>query len=354
MKRKSLWVFALVLWLLVFSTIFSLWVEQIMVPWVTVTRPVKASSGETGRISLDCLQENEAGSPVIYQTYEGTGWEEGTRISIMPQDSYRILEEFIQVDSSYLPIVRYFTKTPEAGQPVNMISKTQSISDTLLVLSPEPLAPLKEEIPENYQILDQTDTALLVSSEKTDLPFLPNKAESELFSIDPNQLSRKKVYSFAEVEEFAGKLLLLVLCMSFVLVTLILWGFSCTLLKDLKKHRRALLLNGSLAVGFLLATPFLLNAAQLPSSLLPQKVIVEFGHYIQEFSQLLPALKAFSNQPEARALLSHVSAMPWVSLGILVLGILFAVGIVLLEKRHGKSAERSRTSTDKAEKECAS
>ena len=112
MKRVILCVSVLVFWILTFSTIFSLRVEQWMVPSVTTLEPEFSFADKKGHVPLDCLFETETGNS-IFTIYEGTMWEAGTRARALLPADYTVTPEDVQLicDS----VINYATKTPRSG-----------------------------------------------------------------------------------------------------------------------------------------------------------------------------------------------------------------------------------------------
>ncbi len=335
MKKKTLCAFALIVWFLLFSTFFSLWVEQTMTPWVSATQGRASQDSMKEHLPLDCLTRDEDGVPVLYQTFEGTGWEEGVRVTLFDPQNYQVTPEKIELEfGTAAPVVRYSSKPLHLGELIHIIETPQSRADALLVICPEGVPPLKEDAPETYRVVEQTDTALLVACEEASVPFLPKEADSALFETDPFLNENRQAYSLTELQEFTGSLRLLALVCGLVLMTLILWAFSCFLVKDAKRNRKLLIVNGGIALAALAAIPFLLHGTKLPSSLLPRTVIVDFGHYSGELSQIFDALKGFGGEggQVARQAADRAGQMLFLSLGIALAGIAAGVMIILLEK----------------------
>lgn len=341
MKKKTLWAFALILWFLLFSTFFSLWVEEEMVPWVSTAQSKTQFSSLEGTLPLDCLTIDEDGLPVLYQTYEGVGWEEGTRASLVDPANYEIGEEDMRVEFLSGPAIRYYSKQPRVGELVRTLPKAESGPDDFLVLCRDGLPALKEDVPKEYSVAEQSETTLLVSCEKASFPFLPQKTVSSLFDPDPFSGRRIKAYSLTELRQFSGNLLLLALVLGLALMTTILWAFSLPLLKNAKRNKKPLLLNGGLALCALAAVFLIFRWAALPSSLLPPNSIVELGHYTQEFSEIFSVLGplAEGGSAIARQALDHAVSRLWLSLGIVLAGILLAVAVALAERRFRRAAK---------------
>ena len=77
MKRRVLCIFVLILWGLVFCTMLSVRIEQLMIPEVVLTQADE--SEPSPHIALDSLFFDDTGMH-LYRPREGTGWETGTRI----------------------------------------------------------------------------------------------------------------------------------------------------------------------------------------------------------------------------------------------------------------------------------
>lgn len=333
MKRKTLWAFAIILWLLIFSTLFSLWTEQTMVPEVVLTQPNSRIGSRESTLPLDCLTQDEEGNFVIYQMIEGTGWEEGNRAYVLEPRAYSLTPEHIELQYSSGTIIRYATKTPRPGELITPLSRRGKRPDQWLVISRGGTIALKEDAEKTYPILARTDQAILVSAERASTPFMPGEAMSELFETDPFGTGQKKIYSLAEMQKFAANLQLLALAPGLALLVLILWAYSGALIKSPIKSRAKLLFNGGLSVAALLAIELILRAVSLPSSLLPSQNIVELSHYSGEFSEIFAALHTFAaggNQIAATALSNAQTAL-WASLAVMLAGGAMGIAIVAIE-----------------------
>ena len=89
MKRRVLCIFVLILWGLVFCTMLSVRIEQLMIPEVVLTQ---ADENEPSpHIALDSLFFDDTGMH-LYRPREGTGWETGTRIYEEEINNYSVGE----------------------------------------------------------------------------------------------------------------------------------------------------------------------------------------------------------------------------------------------------------------------
>ena len=325
----------MILWLLLFSTFFSLRVEQLMVPDVYVIPP----SPMDQKIPLDCLFFDENGVMTLFRVREETGWEEGLRASILPSQQYTLGMDDIEVSGAGT-VIRYSSKPPRAGEIVNIVQVKYDRTDLYLSVGEDPL---REELPKNYMVLETQRDARLFSVKDAADVFLPDQAVQKLFDTDPYMGPKTQVYSLGELEKFTSALRLLALVFALLLAVAVLWVYSFFLLKDVRKNRKRLIVNGSIAVVFLIAVPILLHILALPSSLLPTQTIVDMGHYQREFSAIFSALQTLSaaGNETAAAALSQAQTMLWVSIGILVGGLLLGVGIVLVESLKRKPQKKA-------------
>lgn len=318
MKRRTICVSAMVLWLLVFSTVFSFWVEQTMAPIVTECRPYTAQDSTEPRLDLDCLFAGEDGAPVLYQIFDGLGWESGPRIKSAAPSSYEILDSYI-VYFGQEPVIQYSTKELRPGEKAIAADKAGSRKETYLGLCPT--SHLRDDLPENLTVLAQTEGAVLAEELQAPSTFMPKRAVGELFQRQPFALPAEKVYSLVDVEGFFNALPLAALLPSMVLFVLILWVSSFPLLKDLRKNRSRLIMNASLAAAALVVLPVLLNFLRLPPSLLPGDNIADISHYMEEFSEIFESLSIFADAgvSAAQGVLSGAYTMVCISLGIIII-----------------------------------
>ena len=316
MKRVSFCVFALVFWLIAFSTLFSIRVEQWMTPVVTTT-----GTNQYDELPMGCLQWDEM-VPHLFRMEEGTDWSLGTRAREYPSSQYTILPEKISVTGGYgASFILYSTKPVENGGLIEKKQgKTEKLPDDLLILETEDSVPI------------------LLENEEVEQPFMENR------ETDKREVYR--VYSLSEMTDFFDALRLLAILPAEFFFLLGLWGASLRLAKAPRKNRVTLGINILIALLLLGSVVLLLNAVSLAQSLLPQDVIVEIGHYTGEFSEIFSLLERFAAQGNQRAAgaLAQVHAAIWVSLGIVLAGIAAGVGAFFLEtaRKPRKSLRKPR------------
>ncbi len=345
MKKKVFCAGALALWFLLFCTFFSLRVEDMMTPRVITVHPSQLPNSTKSALSLDCLFQGEDGQVCLYSLYEGVGWEEGLRVALTPPDLYEI-----DLQSRNIPIstggqfIGRAAKPLQPGEEVFSITVGEPESDRWLALCPGGTA-RQRELPDGAEIEAQTDNVLLVSVPDGLSPFAENQARSRLFTTTALDSDPEAVYSLNDVESFLGQILLLAGLGAVLLFTVILWAGSCRLLKKPEKYKLPLLLNGALFLLSMAALPLLLNAIDLPQSLLPASVIVDIAHYRAEFGGIFSALRLLAGEGSqtAQDLLSRAGALPFLSAAILFAGIFAACALLFTSMAlAGRSARSPR------------
>lgn len=330
LKKNVFCAGVLALWFLLFCTFFSLRVEDMMTPRVVAVQPSQLPNSTKSVLSLEYLFPNEDGQACLYSLYEGIGWEEGPRAALTPPALYEIdlQNRNISIAAGGQFIGRA-AKSPQLGEEVLPITAGEPASDRWLALCPSGTARLKE-LTNGAEIEAQTDHSLLVSIPDGPSPFAENQARSRLFTTTALDSDPETVYSLNDVESFLSQILLLSGLGALLLFTVILWAGSCRLLKKPEKYKLPLLLNGALFLLSTIALPLLLNAIDLPQSLLPGSVIVDIPHYRAEFGAIFSALRQLAEEGSqtAQDLLSRASVLPFFSAAILFAGIFAACALL--------------------------
>lgn len=346
MKKKVLCVFLLIFWVLGALTFLSMKTQEQMIPQVTTTQAQSESGLDQGKLPPDCLIETEEGVENLFTIYEGSGWEAGTRAQIFTGMFGYVApeppeEDYIIVDNTWLEYIQYTSKPLQSEDLIEVIRSGDRIPDHWLALFPEGAPDLSGE-KQGIVLEEQSDSAALFSVEKATQPFMEGRARSEIPA-----LKGAKVYSFVDMIRFLDALPLLGLLLAIFVAALLLWIFSCFLSKDAKHNRVFLAVNFLIGLILLAGIPFLLNRIQLPSSLLPQEYIVDFGHYAREFQEFFQGLQSFAppasdyggylapNLPESdagRAIIAYKNNLIMRPLLITLGGAAFAGVIIVAEK----------------------
>lgn len=314
MKRRVLCIFGLLTWLLGLATFLSLRIEELMVPLVTVTEPAHPKGSDEGRLPLDCLFDGQ-----LFQTFEGTGWEKGTRVRLADPAQYQVLEDHIEMN--WGQVVEFATKTPRPGELVEVVLLPGRADDRWVVV-PADDRPLPEfsELDAALTVEQESETAWLVSVKGQPQPYMEKRAQTMMplapvaddfspwtgedgevdwESVDWEALEAARpkaphIYSLTDVETALRELPKLGLLAGMVLGAVVLWVGCWGLSRNAAQHRSRLALLAGCMAALLVGSAFLISSMDLPSSLLPVNNIVEIGHYQQEFGQIFRALEGFA------------------------------------------------------------
>lgn len=334
MKRKVLCVFSLILFLLIFCTFLSMKIEVEMLTQVEV-KTINGSKIYFGNIELpiSVLFKDEYQSH-LYEVVEGTGWESGMRIQEIASQQYQVSEESQLVTLS--PGQDYSfaltaSRQPSYGELVEIVEDTQTAPDTYLVYYPTGV-PEYEGIPESYELLSQSENALLLEVEKGTFPYFEHRAKNELREIATPDM---RVFSLTAVEDFLSQLPLLTAVALLLILPVMLWAASCVF-SGWEKGKGVVWLNIALIVLTLCVLPQVLEQIDLPASLLPSDNILDVSYYRTTFGvifDIFEELEMVSSMKMKEAAISQVVGVWRISGG--VTGVLiFAETIFLYMKSH--------------------
>lgn len=336
MKKKVFCAGALALWFLLFCTFFSLRVEDMMTPRVTVISPARLPNSVDEVLALDCLFQSENDEACLYTLYEGDGWEEGQRVTLVSPGLYAIDLERSRIISFIGSgvFLNYAAKPPLLGEKAQVIKDLEKGPDHWLAVCPGGMDRLRE-LPEGCGLEARTDTALLAAVEETPVPFMEARAMSQLFTTTVFDGEQETIYSLNDVEDFFSQIKILALLGGLLLFVVILLAWSFFLLRKPQKYKKCLLANGGVYLLSLIVMPLILNGVNLPQSLLPVQIIVDTSHYQAELSEIFSNLNQLAAQGSqtAKNILDSVGASLWVSAAILLACVLAACAVILMEKR---------------------
>ena len=343
MKSRAFCFSALIVWLLVFLTVFSFSVENWMMP---VVYPVKSvANPKTGylynlpaEVVLYDIPGHKAVPGILYEIKEiandpSLAVVEPKEVELRRIPSYPASSSAkVQIENQHLAgrFVKFSSKPLQEGKKVTVVERQSGQPKNYWVaffsrdLDPLPAGLSREAANGN---------ALLLAAE-TDYPvFVEDMAKSLFLSKDYTVPEGLQIYSLTEVEHFFRALPLVAAVLSLFLLALTLWAHSFHLSKNVRKHKKALCINGGIGAALLAGIILLLRFVVLPSSLMPVENIFDISHYTQEFSRIFSALQGFadSGNAAAAATLSQARAMIWASLGILVLGLAAGIGLLFSE-----------------------
>ena len=326
MKRRVLCIFVLILWGLVFCTMLSVRIEQLMIPEVVLTQADESELSP--HIALDSLFFDDTGMH-LYRPREGTGWETGTRIYEEEINNYSVGEN--QLDLKFFgSYVRYASKPLRSGDEISIKSDLENRDDTWLAIFPEGIPQLSDALTPTAE----AENALLFNVTDTPQPFMADRAKSTILPV--TELANENAgsfYSLSDVKSFLSQLPLLAALLSLSLFVLILWIYSFILSRRAKENRAKLIFHGVLGILALLAVPLILLHIALPSSLLPQYRITDVAYYMREFGEIFSALNILAKSSrESTELLQYAGKMQAMTLVIVGLGIFLGVIFILIER----------------------
>ena len=219
MKRRVLCIFVLILWGLVFCTMLSVRIEQLMIPEVVLTQADE--SEPSPHIALDSLFFDDTGMH-LYRPREGTGWETGTRIYEEEINNYSVGEN--QLDLKFFgSYVRYASKPLRSGDEIFVKSDLENRDDTWLAIFPEGIPQLSGALTPTAE----AENALLFNVTDTPQPFMADRAKSTILPV--TELANENAgsfYSLSDVKSFLSQLPLLAALLALSLFCGFILSFS--------------------------------------------------------------------------------------------------------------------------------
>lgn len=290
MKKKAILVFALVFWLLGACTFLSVKVEREMIPQVASAQAQQEMGMSGAVLPGDCLIEDENG-PHLYRIYQGTGWEEGTRAA--EERGWAPGEDRLILENAWGDFVRYSSKPLREGELIEVVRGRDKTQDRWLAVFPEDLTPEldwdRQELPGGVSLEEWNQNAVQLLAEDSEEPFMAGRAKSLV-----PELQGAAVYSFNDMYKLLDSFTALGLLLGILMAALVLWGASWGFSRRARRNRWALCLNLALGIGLLLCVPLVLDAMDLPSSLLPRERITDFGAIAREMDEFFGALRSFA------------------------------------------------------------
>lgn len=340
MKKKVLYVFSLVLYLLVTCTFLSQKIETEMYIQAEVSerKPI-GHIGGSFNASPDALFEDEDGQH-LYEVVESDGWKSGVCIKEIP-DSVWGTSAYGKVtfpnDRSYY-LVESASRMPKEGEMVMIVkspartTKYVPFTDQYLVYYPEGV-PEDFVLPENSQIISQSENAVLLDMGDIVFPFFEQKAKQMSTSLENEEC---RVFSMTEVEEFLEQLPRVAVLITFLLFPVLIWICSGVMVKNASANRDLLLVNVGITVIFFVMMLSMLGQIDFPASLLPADNIFDMTYYIQEFSTIIEAQEALGVAAQGVKLLlpevRKIVACIW-GVGIIASMAVSAVELFIIKKK---------------------
>ena len=339
MKKNILCIFALILWVLIVCTILSARIETLMTAEVTTCRPANYSTPVI--LPIDVLfYDNEQVS--MYAVTMGSGWESGRRAVELSSQNFSVNDQrnYAATASYYERYIVYSSKPLRSGDLVNLQSKVSLADDCYLILYPDGAPPLKPSR-QGLTLEAQNHDTLLMSAKQVRQPFMEKQVKNRVSAVEnlteydgtiELNGAKKRIFSLSDVDQFLNSLPLLAVLLDAILISVILWIYSCFLIQNIQKNQRQLSTNSIAFILLTIGILFITDAIHLPASLLPRTHIFEWPHYAEEFTQIFDALNRLQSLPyTAQMLISSTNQRLFAAVGIFFAGLLCPVMKIIIE-----------------------
>ena len=313
-KPKLLSFAALVLYLLAVCLILAGKIDAQTQNQVTV-RPYQLTTKSSGYFPVALTAVFYKGlSTEVFEVAEGTGWQDGLRVTLLNPNSYSI--DFtpdtgsVNVNATRdMSVIKGAVHYPQAGEKARIVPENTR-EDTYLLLSERTIRPYRD-VWVGAEVLAESENARLLSVPDGPDPFMENnvlwKTKSEINGL--------KAYSLVDVEAFLTMLPRLAVLAVILWATVVL-GIFCCALAGSDGRRKALAFSLALEGALLAALLLLLKNISLPGTLLPPDSVLRISHYSQEFSAIFGALAQFGQE----ALFALRQRASVISIAILAVG----------------------------------
>ena len=301
MAKKSLHCFLFILWLLIFCTLFSRWVEEQMMPQVKVYKSSQMKDyNSMVEFSKNILFEDSDGYH-LYYLEEGDGWENGYIVKERDPFSYEVNDDLVYVQASTTDnLILYSTKPLTEEMQVKKTSTYQS----------------KEAL---YLVTTSEGNASIISM-KAPTPFMENEAKT-LWELP----EESRVYPLSDFKLFSDSLPKLSVVLMLFLIGLFCWACK------LQWRRLGKVWNDVMNYGLqgvlLVFTKVMLTCAPMPSSLMPASNVFDFKYYSEKIAYIFTALRQLTDEGMKLVRGFYVDAAISVMIFIVGVGvIIFIVG----------------------------
>ena len=332
MKKFVIYLFSSIAIVLVLCTVTSVFVEELMTPRVQTT---SASESKEEKFSVvmpvDAVKFTDSGS-VFYRIEAGTGWDEGDFV-VFDQADIRGVEDgrYICSAQQYTKYVLYSSKPIYDGQEIYTMKGTETHEADILVQidSDEFLAEAFEG--DTYTLIENFGGgSILIRDPSAREYFLAEKVTSYFAQYGIT------VEDSVRLEDFAQLMKNMPLVASLFLSVGIMLIFWALMLRGIYSHKnlKAVIGTGGITV-FFAAYWFIAKIIELPSALLPERTILDFGHYAERTKLITDTLIRIGDT-ETMALYNNCKIFSAVILALAAVAILIALLMVLVQKREIK------------------
>ncbi len=334
MKRRVLFIFILIFWMITLCTFLSIRIEEWMMPIISMTATNPKDVND--EIPADSLFYDDMGMH-IYRTYKGQGWEPGIRVWEVSPSDYFVIDGKVRFDQGSGDFIQYATRTLRVGEEVRQPeSAFLTEDDNWIAVFPEgiPEYTLKND---KMSVETKTDTSMIVCVPGAAAPFMEDRARSAVAVEKADEEwympHTSSFYSLGDLKQFMNNILLLGVLAAMMIFTVIIWAWSFRLSRDYMKTKKLLLINGSAAAGLLALSPLLLHFIDLPASMLPQYHITDLPHYGRVFGELFGELNRLtaSGSEIAAAAIRQAETSVVMFFVILALGAVAGFAVIVVE-----------------------
>ena len=289
MKRTVFCVSSFLLLLLVFLTLLSPKVEEEM-KTVVFARTGEAKDGRSFSIQKAALDWKNS-KDRLFVLKEGEGWDSGLRISEIPSkyfDEYSAHPGSVTIGSgtSYW-YVYSASREPVTGDAA-VVAQPERKKDTCLLWCPDPITDLSG-MTKAMTVKARTDNAVLFDLSTNTFPYF----EHDLWYRFKQSLSEEvRIYSMHDVQQFLQALPWIAGAAAILSCGTILLAAGWSLTGRKRRGRSVWIINLLLIAAMLSVLPWLLGQFDLPASLMPDRHILDFSHYLGEMKRIIGSMDA--------------------------------------------------------------
>lgn len=295
---KGICTLGFILWVVIFCTIASVYVERQMAnPVVSIAPVLKDENTSDGVVPLDVLTEYETEMTVFEMRNDKEGWKTGIRA--WPVESgYMVGEEEVTIIGAVPEpyILRYAARPVFPGQLVEVSTQLETGNYSYLLIK------------------ENGETELFAMDGAR--PFMSKQTKSLLEIPQESTL-----YCLEEVRDFCKTFPLAAGVGAVLCSVIFLWIYCLFHWKNIRICRKKIAVNAGLGVGLLSVAWIIFVYLKFPPSMLPEKNILELGHYKRELGEILKAIKPLS-QEAALDVIQVFQQNIWISAGVFLAGVL--------------------------------
>ena len=285
MKKRIGYICLLVGFLLIGCTFLSHRVENVM-----MTQAVVWTLKGSNVILPDSVLFKDSGMPVMYAAEGGLGWNIGLRADEVPSRVYEVLGDGrLQLDSAYMDLVYTASREPIVGQRINRLDadKRETGPDQYLVIYSNGV-PKKHELPSDLSLVKRSDSVMLLDAAEAKRPFMEHEVKGKFDSIWGLQW---KIYSLTDLRLLVGSLPLIALAAVLAVIPVMLFLLGACLPPKITDRDMMFRFHMGFGILALAGVIVLINAIQLPFSLMPTDMIFQWEHYTAELQTAMAALE---------------------------------------------------------------